>query len=263
MDTRNGNDRLPRKRVSSKLGSTRKQRNENGEYKLPSHNSHHGEDTATGTTKRTRRKRKINHPNGIISFIYTILDFQSKPTISRSKQQQKSLGNIRTVRFNGFLALLVIVIYVLFKFNLLSLSSSSSSNELIIDDASVSFQNMYYERLALIDSYRPLYDTVHQQQYTVMKEENSPREDDIETHSIRQKKSENNDNNTDDDDDTYYQLNSMYGEGITKCNLTVVMMDPRIGFPKQDFGPGQPLWFALESVGAFAPESCVILQTSK
>ena len=56
-----------------------------------------------------------------------------------------------------------------------------------------------------------------------------------------------------------YTLSSIYGDGIEKCELTVVMMDPRI--PLQP--AGSPTWFALESIGAFAPYACVTLQTCK
>ena len=56
-----------------------------------------------------------------------------------------------------------------------------------------------------------------------------------------------------------YALSSFYGDDIEKCELTVVMMDPRIPLQLA----GSPIWFALESIGAFAPYACVTLQTCK
>ncbi len=53
-----------------------------------------------------------------------------------------------------------------------------------------------------------------------------------------------------------------YGKEVlehTKCHVTVLFMDPR--FPH--FPRGHPAWFALESVGKFLPNACVLIQTSK
>jgi hypothetical protein len=60
-----------------------------------------------------------------------------------------------------------------------------------------------------------------------------------------------------------YELKSTYGSGVEACDVTILFTDPRLGFPKYDYGPGQSMWFALESIGAFAPEACVLLQTCK
>jgi hypothetical protein len=62
-----------------------------------------------------------------------------------------------------------------------------------------------------------------------------------------------------DGDMTYnHQLRSdTYGDAVTQCNLTVVFVDPRL----PNLGPSSPAWFTLESVGAFAPDACVLIQT--
>jgi hypothetical protein len=50
-----------------------------------------------------------------------------------------------------------------------------------------------------------------------------------------------------------------YGDQITKCTLTVVLMDPRL----PTSSPGQPVWFALESVALHTDDdTCFLLQTS-
>ena len=60
-----------------------------------------------------------------------------------------------------------------------------------------------------------------------------------------------------------YQLKSTYGSTVQQCPVTIVVLDTKLGKPVYDFGPGQPLWFELESIGAFAADACVVLQTSK
>lgn len=54
-----------------------------------------------------------------------------------------------------------------------------------------------------------------------------------------------------------------YGKDILQnpkaCEITVVIMDPRI----PNLQKGSPDFFALESVGAYLPNACVIIQTSK
>lgn len=60
-----------------------------------------------------------------------------------------------------------------------------------------------------------------------------------------------------------FELKSIYGPSVSKCTLTVAVLEPNLGKPVYDFGPGQPLWFELESIGAFASDACVVLQTSE
>ena len=60
-----------------------------------------------------------------------------------------------------------------------------------------------------------------------------------------------------------YELKSTYGPSVAQCPLTIVVVNTKLGKPIYDFGPGQPLWFELESIGAFEPDACVVLQTGK
>ena len=52
-----------------------------------------------------------------------------------------------------------------------------------------------------------------------------------------------------------------YGESVLTngCEITVVLMDPRIPLLQK----GAPDFFALESVAAYLPNACVVIQTSK
>lgn len=54
---------------------------------------------------------------------------------------------------------------------------------------------------------------------------------------------------------------STYGPNILQygCNITVQIMDPRISTSHR----GAPAFFTLESVGAFIPDACVVITTSK
>uniref|UniRef100_A0A7S2W2E2 Uncharacterized protein n=1 Tax=Eucampia antarctica TaxID=49252 RepID=A0A7S2W2E2_9STRA len=54
-----------------------------------------------------------------------------------------------------------------------------------------------------------------------------------------------------------FKLSSVYGPSIDNCELTVILMDPRL--PMQP--AGSPVWFTLESIGSFASYSCVTIQT--
>jgi hypothetical protein len=46
--------------------------------------------------------------------------------------------------------------------------------------------------------------------------------------------------------------------------LTVLVWEQNLGKPVYDFGPGQPLWFELESIASAIPDdACVALQTSE
>ena len=51
-----------------------------------------------------------------------------------------------------------------------------------------------------------------------------------------------------------------YGEDVMHkgCELTVLIMDPRISSSRS----GAPVYFALESVAAYLPNACVVIQTS-
>ena len=70
-------------------------------------------------------------------------------------------------------------------------------------------------------------------------------------------------NNNHDGIPTYenrpFTLDSTYGSNVTEggCKLTVVFMDPRLATAR----PGESHWFSLESVAAFRPDACVLLQT--
>ena len=44
-----------------------------------------------------------------------------------------------------------------------------------------------------------------------------------------------------------------------QCDITVVIMDPRI----PDNPPGSPIFYTLESIALYIPKSCVLIQTSK
>uniref|UniRef100_A0A7S4VJV2 Uncharacterized protein n=1 Tax=Ditylum brightwellii TaxID=49249 RepID=A0A7S4VJV2_9STRA len=57
-----------------------------------------------------------------------------------------------------------------------------------------------------------------------------------------------------------YELSSTYSTSVMKqgCNLTVVLMDPRLPI----LPAGDPTWFSLESIAAYASTACVLLQTS-
>lgn len=57
-----------------------------------------------------------------------------------------------------------------------------------------------------------------------------------------------------------YTLQSIYGPDVTTCPLTVVVPNRNLGKPHSQ---GHPIWFSLESIGAFASNACVVLQTSK
>lgn len=58
-----------------------------------------------------------------------------------------------------------------------------------------------------------------------------------------------------------FRLSSSYGSDVMKqgCNLTVVFMDPRLATA----AVGEPAWYSLESVAAFLPRACILLQTGK
>ena len=60
-----------------------------------------------------------------------------------------------------------------------------------------------------------------------------------------------------------YTIESSYGSNINKCSMTFIVMEAKLSYPIYQYGPGQSLWFGLESIGAFAPsDSCVVLITS-
>jgi len=66
-----------------------------------------------------------------------------------------------------------------------------------------------------------------------------------------------------DSGDERWQINhfaslTTYGDEI-RCSMTVVMVDPHIPTLKT----GAPSLFTLESVAAFAPKACVVIQTAK
>lgn len=61
-----------------------------------------------------------------------------------------------------------------------------------------------------------------------------------------------------------YELTSFYGPSVQQCSLTVLVWEQNLGKPVYDFGPGQPLWFELESIASAIPDdACVALQTSE
>jgi hypothetical protein len=61
-----------------------------------------------------------------------------------------------------------------------------------------------------------------------------------------------------------YELSSSYGDVVkTTCSVTFIVMEAKLSYPIYEYGPGQSLWFGLESIGAFAPkDACVVLMTS-
>lgn len=61
-----------------------------------------------------------------------------------------------------------------------------------------------------------------------------------------------------------YELKAQYGTNVRQCSLTVVVLEQNLARPVFDFGPGQPLWFELESIASAIPDdACVALQTSE
>ena len=60
-----------------------------------------------------------------------------------------------------------------------------------------------------------------------------------------------------------YELKSTYASNVEQCPITIVVANTKLGKPIYDYGPGKPLWFELESIGAFEPNACVLLQTGK
>ena len=57
-----------------------------------------------------------------------------------------------------------------------------------------------------------------------------------------------------------FTLLSTYGTEVMEqgCNLTVIFMDPRLATART----GEAAFFSLESVAAFLPDACVLLQTA-
>ena len=129
--------------------------------------------------------------------------------------------------------------------NLQSASSATImvSEEVSLEDTSSSFQQLYRERNAIVDQNTKLYDTI----YKLSSERLLPPDETEWPEHTR----------------SAYALKSSYGPAVEKCDVTIVVTDPRLAFPKYLGGPGQPIWFALESIGAYANTSCVVLQTCK
>lgn len=63
---------------------------------------------------------------------------------------------------------------------------------------------------------------------------------------------------------TVFELKeAAYASTVEECSLTIVIMEAKLSHPIYDYGPGQSLWFGLESIGAFAPhDACVVLMTT-
>jgi hypothetical protein len=119
----------------------------------------------------------------------------------------------------------------------------SSKEEPIIVGASRAFSSRYYDSRKVVKHNLELYDEVYK-----LREESRKPPDLTEWPEYERRP---------------YELGPTYGPSITECNVTIVFMDPRFGFPVDNYGPGRAAWFALESIGAFAPEACVLLQTCK
>jgi hypothetical protein len=119
----------------------------------------------------------------------------------------------------------------------------SAKGEPVLVGTSRDFSNRYYDSRKVVKRNLELYDEVYK-----LKEERRKPPDLTEWPEYERRP---------------YQLGPTYGPSITECSVTIVFMDPRFGFPVYNYGPGQAAWFALESIGAFAPEACVLLQTCK
>lgn len=119
----------------------------------------------------------------------------------------------------------------------------SSKDEPVLAGASRDFSRRYYDSRKVVKHNLELYNEV----YKLKKERR--RQPDLTEWPEYERRS--------------YHLGPLYRSSITECNVTIVFMDPRFGFPVYNYGPGQAAWFALESIGAFAPEACVVLQTCK
>ena len=157
----------------------------------------------------------------------------------------------RSSTWNPFnMRLLVFVFVALFVFTIVFFLGGHrqqiiwfSKDNPILTDTSKEFQARYYASRAMIHRYKLLYDQI----YKLKEERLQPPDQTM----------------WPDYERNPYTLDSSYGSSIENCTVTILFMDPRLGYPTYKYGPGQSAWFALESIGAFAPDSCVLLQTSK
>jgi hypothetical protein len=156
-------------------------------------------------------------------------------TILRCKSERRDLIGLRNSP-PLFLALVLLAVLVVFQSPFFN-----SLDEPTVIGASYSFKQRFFQSRATVERNKELYDTVYK---FATKRLLPPDQTDWPDYERRP-----------------YEMKSTYGSSVDACDLTVVVMDPRLGFPTYDFGPGQPLWFALESIGAFASEACVLLQT--
>lgn len=119
----------------------------------------------------------------------------------------------------------------------------SSKGEPVLVGASRDFSSRYYNSREVVKHWNYVYDEVYKLKMERRKPPDLTEWPEYERHP--------------------YMIGPTYGPSITECKVTIVFMDPRFGFPVYKYGPGQAAWFALESIGAFAPEACVVLQTCK
>jgi hypothetical protein len=112
-----------------------------------------------------------------------------------------------------------------------------------LNGSTSAFQKRYHDRNELVEQHTELYDAT----YKLSSERLLPPDQTVWPEYERRP----------------YELKSTYGDAIQTCEITILVTDPRLAFPKYLGGPGQPIWFALESVGAFASDACVLLQTCK
>ena len=187
------------------------------------YDSSRGEDNAG--RKRNRRRRKRNAGLFLKEFF------------SGSRRDFRTFYNCHSISL--MVSTSLVLFYLLFTFPLIS----RPSNEPTLVGASRTFQQKYYKSRELVETNNLLYTSV----YNLATERLLP-PDQTEWPEYEKRP---------------YELKSTYGPNIEACEITVVFTDPRLGFPKYDYGPGQSMWFALESIGAFAPEACVLLQTCK
>jgi hypothetical protein len=172
-------------------------------------------------SQRPRRRKKSEGGNSFRNLFWS----------SRSNFNFGSIGKLLTFSF----ALCLLVLFTL------QTTLFSASDEPSLVGASAPFQRRYNQSRAIVKKNKELYDLV----YKLASERLLPPDQ----------------TNWPDYERRPYELKSTYGAAIEKCDVTIVLTDPRLGFPKYDFGPGQPIWFALESIGAYASEACVLLQT--
>jgi hypothetical protein len=184
---------------------------------------HVSKGTDISNPQRRRRRRKQK------------VGFFLRDLLRRSRRDFGKIRNLSIVSLVTFLA--IFSLFFMFRWFF------RPSNEPTLIGASKTFQKSYYQSREVVKGNQHLYDSVYK-----LKTERLLPPDQTDWPEYERRP---------------YELKSTYGSGVQACDVTVLFTDPRLGFPKYDYGPGQSMWFALESLGAFAPEACVLLQTCK